>query len=316
MIERYPILYRSAKIIALFFSTLTALFPHLITAIELPLAVVFIVLLGLPHGATDHLIFLNLHKKFLGADRFIQFYACYLLLMGVYGLIWWLLPIGALGIFLLLSAYHFGQSNWNYVSFENKSFQKNTFFIWGSFVLLFPIFWHYDAAMNIIAEIIRAQPPVLALSLRYIICIGLMISNIFLVIYLKSRRSITAQQLWEETLNLLVLGLMFISTPLLLGFVIYFVFWHSIGSIADQIHFFKQRSEDYNWKNYIRQSLPLTLIATAVIVFLYALRFYSSGGMLGIGLLFVFIAIVTLPHMILMDLLYKETAPKRPDRAS
>lgn len=309
MTERYPILYRLAQMIALLFIMFAAVFPNLLTAVELPLAALLIILLGIPHGATDHLIFLHLHKIFIGGNRLIRFYAIYLLLMGVYSLIWWLLPTGALILFLLLSAYHFGQSNWNYVGFEYKLSEKITFFIWGNLVLLFPIFWHYDAAIPIIAEIIRKQPPALALSLRYTLCIGLMIGNIFLVIYLRLRQSIKPRQFREEIANLLLLCLMFVSTPLLLGFVIYFVFWHSIGSIADQIHFFKQRSRGYNWKSYMRQALPLSIIAMTGIGLLYAVQFYGNG-MLGIGLLFIFIAIVTLPHMILMDLLYSETAPE------
>ncbi len=305
MTERYPALYRFAQFMALLATALAALFPGLLERAELPLATALILLLGIPHGATDHLIFLQLNKSFLGGKQLDRFYFLYLLLMVAYGFLWWLLPTIALGVFLLLSVYHFGQSNWNYAGFGNKTLERFTYLIWGAWVLLVPILWHYDDASVIISGLIGGEAPLLPIGWRQAMYLGLLTINIWLTVYLWAKQIISQLQLRDEIIHLLIFCLLFTSTPLLLGFVVYFVFWHSIGSIADQIRFFSRYNTDYSWKNYVRQAFPLSLAAVAGLGLLYTTQTYI-GVQPNIGLLFIFISIVTLPHMILIDLLYGE----------
>lgn len=305
MTRRYPLLYQLARGIAAFFVLFALLFPSVLASTELIIAAALIVLVGIPHGATDHLIFLQLRSSFLGSRGIEQFYVNYLLLMAAYSVLWWLVPSAALAFFLLLSIYHFGQSNWNYVRFSNKMQAGVTYLVWGSFVLLIPIIWNFDAASGIIASITRSEPLELSLGARQALCMLLLLSNVWLIVYLRVQQLIERKNFRDELLNLLVMSVLFSFTPLLLSFVVYFVFWHSMSSMADQIQFFNKKSPDYNWKSYVRQALPLSLIAVGGLVLLYILQ-SQLGFQANIGLLFIFISVVTLPHMILIELLYHE----------
>ncbi len=312
MIERYPTIYRLAYIAALLAIVLAFVLPNLLTSIEIALTVTLILLLGIPHGATDHQIFVHLNRTLFGEKRLEHFYLRYLSLMAIYSLIWWLVPGLALVVFLLLSAYHFGQSNWNYARFGSGIAERAVYLAWGAFILLLPILWHYDAASDIIAQLIFQEAPALSVAVRQAICMTLFIVNGWLITYAWAKGWINRRHMQQELINLLILTLLFVFTPLLLGFVIYFVCWHSVGSIADQIAFFKKRIRHYTWKHYVREALPLTLVSVLGLGLLYLLQMYL-GLQTNISMLFIFISVVTLPHMLLIELLYQEWAMPEPE---
>ncbi|HMO40561.1 MAG TPA: Brp/Blh family beta-carotene 15,15'-dioxygenase [Saprospiraceae bacterium] len=306
MTERYPFLHRFVQFIALIAILISVLFPGAVAAAAMPIAVVLILLAGIPHGATDHLIFLQLNKpRFVENVALTRFYIFYVLLMAVYGLVWWLWPALALVLFMLLSVYHFGQSNWNYVPFARRGAAWMVYLLWGSFVLFTPILWHFATAAPIIGDILRSEVPVLTEGFRQMACVVLFVANLVLILGLRVQQRLSPRQMRDEIVHLILLGVVFVSTPLLIGFVLYFAGWHSLGSMADQIRFFQKRTTNYTWRTYLRQAAPLSAVALLGLGALYALQMLV-GVQAHIGLLFIFISIVTLPHMILIDLLYGE----------
>lgn len=305
MDNNYSYLYKLSLFVSVVFILFSLVFPGILASSEVLIAIPLMLLVGIPHGATDHLIFLQLRKSFLGGKHLEQFYLNYLLLMAVYSVIWWLLPILALAIFLILSVYHFGQSNWHYINFENKIQAWATYLNWGSFALFVPIFWHFETAIPILSSITRSEVVMLNPTWRQALCLIFLLTNVWMTCMLAVNRLIDRRQLLRELFNLLILSCLFVFTPLILGFVIYFVFWHSMSSIADQIRFFKDRVAGYSWQTYVRQALPLSLVAVIGLGLLYMLQ-TSLGIQPNLGLLFIFISVITLPHMILIDLLYGE----------
>ena len=305
MASRYPLLYRSVQGLALAAALFGLLAPQLAAQWQLFLAVALIVLVGIPHGATDYLIFQYLSRPLWGSRHLFRFYLNYILLMAGYALLWWLLPGPALALFLLLSMYHFGQSNWNYVTYRNKALQYGAYLLWGAFVLLTPILWHYEAAQVIIQQLIGAPAPVISQPLAQALCIGLLACNLWLTIYLLIQQRVNFRQFVEELANYVVLSVLFVNTPLLLGFAIYFVCWHSMSSVMDQIRFFRERLGPYSLKDYVRSTLPLSLASIAGLGVLVGVQL-SMGIAFNIGVVFIFISVVTLPHMILIEQLYHE----------
>jgi len=142
-------------------------------------------------------------------------------------------------------------------------------------------------------------------------CVGLLVINIWVVLYCFFQKKFNPQALRDELLNLVLLGLMFAFTPVLLGFAIYFVGWHSLTSVLDQVKFFRRQNGRYTWKDYMKNALPLTLVSVIGLAGMGGVQL-AMGIPLNIGLLFVFISIVTLPHMILIDRLYKELSAPKP----
>ncbi|MEL6142972.1 MAG: Brp/Blh family beta-carotene 15,15'-dioxygenase, partial [Bacteroidota bacterium] len=86
-------------------------FPVALTSAEPYLVIALLLLLGIPHGATDTTIFQALSKKEVDKRKMILFGFAYLAIILAYGAIWYIVPVWAFLFFLLLSVYHFGQSN-------------------------------------------------------------------------------------------------------------------------------------------------------------------------------------------------------------
>ena len=300
MTEKYPILYWILRIIGLLLAGFSFLLEEFLGEFDIYLAIVFILLLGIPHGATDFKIFKEL-KNPISERGMGFFYSFYLGLMALYSLVWWLFPSIALGLFILVSLYHFGQSNWVYLN--DKKFLL--YLSWGGFVLLTPIIIHWEKAEEIILSMTSLET-FLVNELDFPIIIWLMVAiNFAWIIYLWSKKELTLRQTIDELLNLAVLGLVFHFTPLWIGFVYYFVGFHSLTSIGDQIEFFKKNQPGYNWKKYIQTTAPLTIISILGLwglVYLWGSFQWTNS----IGLLFIFISVVTMPHMIIMELLYNE----------
>lgn len=197
MSSRYPILIRSIQIVALIVVLFGVFFPDLLLQIELIIAISLIVLIGIPHGATDYIIFQYLSKPFWGTDSLFYFYRNYILIMGAYALLWWLVPTFSLLVFILLSIYHFGQSNWNFLEKTPNVLKHLLFIIWGSFVLLTPILAHYEQAQPIIAQILGFDPIAVDEGWRYAIIAILFAHSVLFCLYLhRSRRRGVTRSAW------------------------------------------------------------------------------------------------------------------------
>lgn len=306
MTSRYPILYRSIQGVALLAVLISIILPGLLSSVQLVLALGMILIIGIPHGATDYLIFQQLSRPLWGSREMTRFYINYILLMAGYALLWWLLPVAALLLFLGISMYHFGQSNWNYLRFQSKFEAAGTHLLWGSFVLFVPILWHYETAAPIISSIISAPAPYIAKPWCEGISIALFVLNLWLCIYYFIQNRVTRKEFVDEVVNLFALALLLINLPLLLGFAIYFVCWHSLSSMMDQIRFFRRQKQSYSFKRYLKNALPLSLAAIGSLG-AFAFVQIKMEIPLNIGIVFVFISVVTLPHMILIEQLYEES---------
>jgi len=280
---------------------------ELFVSSSLVVALVLIVFIGIPHGANDHLLFFNLINKSVDKNnkKSILFFASYIGLIILYVCCWYIFPTFSLGLFILISIYHFGQSNL-YISPINSKFVKLiSIFLSGSFVLLTPIFAHIETALPVIQSLSK-NPDILKISedLGNKLAISAGILMIIHWVILMLSKHINFKNGLQEILNVLLLFGLFYYSPLWIGFAIYFTLWHSIPSIEDQINFFKTTRVNYNLGKYVREIFPFSLIALSGLL----LAFQFSGDYIsvnqGLALLFSFIAVITLPHMIMMDLLY------------
>ena len=280
---------------------------ELFVSSSLVIALVLILFIGIPHGANDHLLFFNLINKSVDKNnkKSILFFASYIGLIILYVCCWYLFPTFSLGLFILISIYHFGQSNLYISPIESKFVKLISIFLSGSFVLLTPIFAHIETALPVIQSLSK-NPDILKISedLGNKLAISAGILMIIHWVILMLSKHINFKNGLQEILNVLLLFGLFYYSPLWIGFAIYFTLWHAIPSIEDQINFFKTTRANYNFGKYIREIFPFSVIALLGLF----LAFQFSGNYIsvnqGIALLFSFIAVITLPHMIMMDLLY------------
>lgn len=276
---------------------------------EAVLVLGLMLLIGLPHGATDHGLFLALTRRKPMAKQ-VNFYLLYALVIAAYGLLWYLLPVIAFIIFMLLSVYHFGQSNWVDVSYRSNSFARMHYVLWGCGILLTPILLHGEEATFIVAEMTDRLLALPAYSSR-LIAIGLLaFLNLFFLLLCWYKNLIDGYRLGKEIVGYSLLIIMFFTNSLLLGFTVYFVFWHSLASAKDQWLFFRPRLSSEVWRQ-----LRLGILTTVTGALVFCLFLWFGPGPETalrpgvIGGVFLFISLLTLPHMLLVETLYAHWSP-------
>jgi len=304
---RNPRIQLMVQLFTLIIIMLSLIKHELFVSSSLVVALVLIVLIGIPHGANDHLLFFNLINKRVDEknEKSTLFFSSYIGLILLYVCCWYLFPTFSLGLFILISIYHFGQSNVYISPIESKFVKLISIFLSGSFVLLTPIFAHIETALPVIQTLTK-NPDFLVISdklgNKLAISTGMLMIIHWVILMLS--KHINLKDGLIEILNVFLLFGLFYYSPLWIGFAIYFTLWHAIPSIEDQINFFKTTRENYNLGKYIREIFPFSLFALLGLF----LAFQFSGDYIsvnqGLALLFSFIAVITLPHMIMMDLLY------------
>jgi len=104
-----------------------------------------ILLFGIPHGAIDHIIFFKKRKI-----TQLKFYLIYLGLIVAFVTMWHITPVLSLIFFLLISAFHFGESQFEDIKL-NKFFKNTFYFFWGVALLSTLIFYNIKELANVTA---------------------------------------------------------------------------------------------------------------------------------------------------------------------
>lgn len=284
-------------------------------------SIALICLVGIPHGATDHLLFFALIKKSVVQQKQLRlrFYAAYLGVMAGYGFLWYLFPHISFLIFILVSFYHFGQENLAGIKWRSNSVKYYSFFMSGVFVLATPLLADMEAAWPIIKTLLGNK---IDMAVNFETCRILAygtggIYGIYLLALLATKNMELSHGL-QELMHWAILLTVFISTPLLVGFAVYFSLWHAIPSMVKQIDFMKKNKLNYGIIQHLVNVAPYTIASLAgIFIGLYFLKDSSMAAQTGIG--FMFLSIITLPHILLMDRFhelsgYAETSPA--DRAT
>lgn len=267
-------------------------------------------LLGLPHGATDHGLFVAISKKNRVGKK-INFYLAYGAVIAAYGLVWFLFPLLAFGLFMLLSVYHFGQSNWVDVSHRNGWLARGHYLLWGTGILLTPILLYADESISIVTAMTSSEivAPGASSAYFFIGCMALL--NVSAMIALRLFGRVNNRRLFLELLAYALLSAMFFTNSLLLGFTVYFVCWHSLDSAKDQWHFFQRRLSPGMRKQLYRE-IGMTVLGA----FAFCLIVWFGPGPEAalqpgiIGGVFMAISLLTLPHMLLVEQLYISWSPQ------
>ncbi|MDC0380850.1 Brp/Blh family beta-carotene 15,15'-dioxygenase [Flavobacteriaceae bacterium] len=269
---------------------ITTLFPE---DFELFLGFFLIFTFGMIHGSNDMLIVNKLTN--LKKTSFIKTLAIYLLVVSIAVLIFYWLPGVALILFVCFSAYHFGEQHWeeSLESITNTS-KRLYFFAYGLFVL-FMVFYFNEASVKMIVNEISGMTLNQLYTEHVLITLGVFMLS-FLAVMLR-QKEIKLNTVITELFTLLVLVIIFKSSSLIWGFTIYFIIWHSIPSLLEQIRFAYGSLDRKNIINYTKAALPYWLVSLVGMTLLYFVfkdekHFYS--------LFFAFIAAVTFPHSIVM----------------
>ncbi|MEM6343330.1 MAG: Brp/Blh family beta-carotene 15,15'-dioxygenase [Bacteroidota bacterium] len=273
------------------------------------LAIVML-LTGIPHGATDHLVYWHKLRAKGQVSSWRSFLIPYLLQIALYGLLWWLLPQLSLLIFLVLSFYHFGQSQLYYIDLaESHPFKKFLYLLWGGGVLSILLLGHPVESIGYLKGIVDEQYLQLA---QWQQVYGPLMGSIaslwaFGMIVCWQKGWVKGSELARELLVSVLLGLCLHVANLWIGFGLYFGLWHATKTIRAEIKLLSDESiSSFSWRDWVRQALPFSLLSFVGLGLLITAWSLWGENMHPVFWFFVGVSMLTLPHMITLEHLYKK----------
>jgi len=248
------------------------------SSFQLSLLIFGLLVVGIPHGALDHLTGFISNKKKIS----LKFIMIYLALMVPIFLLWYWFPLLGLIFFLIYSSWHFGQTDME--NWQIKS--KYIGFVWGIILLGFLLLTHIDE-LNVVLKALEIQT-LSSFKGIDVLCFSLIIFGYIISIYYKKTEWI-----------LLVTFLLFSQhINLIFAFGLYFIFHHSRLGWKH----LKKSLAISHLKMYLL-ALPFN-IGAIVLFFLFFNNFDLTLGE-NIAYFFIFLSCVSFPHVISMDVFYK-----------
>jgi Brp/Blh family beta-carotene 15,15'-monooxygenase len=277
------------------------------TTLQLLGALLFIILLGIPHGAIDHIIFLEDNNT----AKPIHFYSFYFGLMGLYLFAWALFPMFSLILFLILSSYHFGQSQFSDLA-SNRSLNNHILhFAWGASILSGLTFYHINDihALSSLSSDLYFLPVIFNKTAFPFLLLGSSFIFLFALVLLKLKKQISTERLFFEIYLFVLIHICFYILPLIIGFTLYFVILHSFKVLSEEFNYLKQKRKDFTFHSFVKMLIPFSLISILGGVTIMLCAHFSVFEISNVLLAFVLISVLTLPHSIVMDNFYQKFMP-------
>ena len=229
------------------------------------LAYIMVISVGILHGANDLLILSTKERKDKKLIKNLLIYIGIILLCVV---IYLLSSFVAIVLFVVLSAYHFGEEHLSHKINVNFVFNAVYFLSYGLFIFALLFYQSMSDVDVIMKELTGRTFSKIQIEITLIVsAIFLSIGSVYLIL-MKRNESVL---FLREFLYLVLLFLVFNTSSLILGFAIYFILWHSIPSIIHQIEFISGNLNKRNVVAYVKKALIYWVISIAGLLVLYQL---------------------------------------------
>jgi Brp/Blh family beta-carotene 15,15'-monooxygenase len=266
--------------------------------IQLFLGFILIFSFGILHGANDVALISNVNStnKTL---RFSQILTYYVVIVLTGAAMFYLVPWLALALFILVSGYHFGEQQWNEkLQIENEPIKLIFRMVYGLLVLFLLFTFHTSEVREVIYAITKTTIPLLYFSIAFKTIITL---YVLLSLYLYFQMKSFKLYFISELFYLIVFAILFKASSLIWGFALYFILWHSIPSIIDQIKFLYGSASFKNFKSYFRTAFVYWIVSLAGITLLYLI--FKEEKIFN-ALFFSFLASITFPHVLVVQKMF------------
>jgi Brp/Blh family beta-carotene 15,15'-monooxygenase len=237
---------------------------------------------GLSHGALDHLT----AKRITNKKQLVYFILEYLFKGILLGLLWFVFPDLALLFFIVYSAWHFGQADF----IEWKLKHSGQSFIWGLVVLFSILFFHFGELEYVLGQIPNLKLSQLINKASSVQLFVMQISTVFAGLFLALKNK--SKFIFFTLAYILLTSFL----PLLTSFGIYFVLQHSLHGWLHLSTGLNKTSSTL-WIN----SLPFSL-GGALLIF----AFIFSADSKYVGIFFIILSCLSLPHVLSMDSFYRK----------
>jgi Brp/Blh family beta-carotene 15,15'-monooxygenase len=269
-----------------------------------------LVLLGMPHGALDHLVWFKGSGRRFGIAALLCFCGVYLSIGIVAVGLWWLAPVWCAGGLILLTWFHWGDGDRMHEA-AGEGLAGWLFLAWrGSLPMLVPLLLHpHDYAAVLHGAVLVVDPAAPGLGLLDVV-VGAEfrsgVAGVLLVLggvywWRAGRFQSAARRLALEDL-LLIGG--FLVLPPLVSIGLYFMLWHSwrhiqllalaLGQPVARV------GGGVNWSSFYLRAAPFTLAGISFVVGLALLAGPRLGDVnLLVGVYLIVLWGLTWPHAIL-----------------
>jgi Brp/Blh family beta-carotene 15,15'-monooxygenase len=237
-----------------------------------------------------------LHKSESNQKIFLLKYIANII---AYAVVWYFFPVAALIIFILITAYHFGEMDW--LGKTDNIIQKIAYSVIGLLWILLLLSKNINFALQIFIRMERSafnesQWTTLAGKIYPITLIGLALVYIILFFF-KAHFFSKNKYYYYLILQQAILISFALYMPLWLCFAIYFGFWHSILSF-DKIRItFGMPNNFIGWKNLLLKAAPFSIMAWFGFVYITFLTLNSKDASGIFTLLFISLSVLALPHL-------------------
>lgn len=259
-------------------------------AYKIPLLVIFIALVGMPHGALDVMMIARLtqqgeSKSGLAAgvnhSYWLRLCGYYLLYTGVAGLafgFWLLFPSTALILFLVMAVSHF-RHDWQ--GFGGRLMQMSL----AALVVTGPACFHADAIAEYFQALFLSDQ---AISIIVVSMQSVALSAILLALYAPKKLS------FSRLLVLAIVGISAFCLDPLLFFIAYFCSLHSL------LHTLSIKEEfDLSWPQLMYRVVPPMLITLLLMGTVFVLVPFQTVDAQWLRVIFIGLFALTVPHMLL-----------------
>ena len=253
---------------------------------------------GLIHGANDLLII----KRNTSSDTNFSQFKSFIKYFGIVlaGLIFfYFFPSFALISFILVSIYHFGEQHIEAIPLDkNLKNSRRYISIISHGILLFTIIFMNNT--KVVVDVFSSFN-IVFLNYNFLIII-LIITSILYASILIIKKDLQPFLISE----ILFFGLFYflsVTSSLILCFSVYFIFFHSILSIKDQVKYIYGSNNSKSLKRYIKNSLPYFILALIFLILFFIYTEIDNNDLLPI--IFTFLAAITFPHVLVIEKMYR-----------
>ena len=276
---------------------------------EIILGFILIFSFGILHGSNDILLIDSIsNKRKTDKYPFIKVLVTYLIFVLSAVVIFYFLPLFAVVLFVLFSAFHFGEQHWENKELDVSNKLINCFyFIYGLLVLQILFILNTTEVVEIVKSI---SGYTLTYQLILYSSISNLIAFVILSIFMYSKSLNFKNIILLELFHLLIFTIIFKVSTLIWGFTIYFIFWHSIPSLYEQITYIYKGFNKENMFSYLKKAFPYWIISLIGIGIVY---YIFKEEKLFYAIFFAFLAAITFPHALVMNKMFnnKKTQPNK-----
>ena len=253
---------------------------------------------GLIHGANDLLIIKKNSKFTSNYSQFKPFFT-YIGVVFLGFTFFYFFPSFALATFIIVSIYHFGEQHLEAIPIT-RSLKNNyrVISIVSHGIILFTIIFmnNINTVNNVFLSFKINFLSYNTLNIILITASIVYISTLFINKHLTSF-------IFSEILFFVLFYFLSLSSTLILCFSVYFIFFHSILSIKDQVKYIYGSNDSNSLKRYLLNSMPYFILAIIFLILFYNYTEIDNSDLLPI--VFTFLAAITFPHVIVIEKMYR-----------